>query len=102
MIKFSALYPNTEGATFDFGYYQSTHWPLTLQLLGASILRAELERGVAGAGGSRPPYIAAGHRYFDSMESFRQAFVPHLERFRADIPNFTNVAPLVQVSEVDA
>lgn len=100
MIKFSALYPNEEGATFDFAYYRSKHLPMTLSLLGDSVLRSELDRGVSGAGGSSAPYIAAGHIYFKSVESFRQAFLPHLARFRNDMPNFTNVEPLIQVSEI--
>jgi len=41
-----------------------------------------------------------GHLYFESLESFREAFLPHLAKFREDIPNFTNVQPSVQISEV--
>jgi len=100
MIKFSALYPNTENARFDFEYYRAKHLPLTLARLGSAVLRSELDRGIAGANGARVPYIAVGHLYFESLESFREAFLPHLAKFREDIPNFTNVQPSVQISEV--
>ena len=100
MIKFTALYPNNDGAVFDFDYYKSKHLPLTLSLLGGSVLRSELDKGVSGANGAPALYIAAGHLYFESVDALRATFFPHLRRLREDIPNFTNVEPLIQVSEI--
>ena len=34
------------------------------------------------------------------MESLVEAFTPHAEELRSDIQNFTDVAALVQISEV--
>jgi len=100
MIKFSALYPNTEGVTFNFDYYSNSHVPMTKHMLGDSLKDIGIEKGLAGAAGNKAPYIAIGHLYFDSFEGFRSKFLPHIEAFRQDIPNFTNVQPVIQISEV--
>jgi uncharacterized protein (TIGR02118 family) len=37
---------------------------------------------------------------FDSVESFQNAFGPNAEQIMADIPNFTNTQPQIQISEI--
>ena len=34
MIRFSLLYPRTDGATFDHGYYREHHVPLAMRAWG--------------------------------------------------------------------
>ncbi len=41
-----------------------------------------------------------GHLYFDSVEEFQTAFTPHAAEIMADIPNYTNIQPVIQISEV--
>jgi uncharacterized protein (TIGR02118 family) len=41
-----------------------------------------------------------GHLYFDSAEAFQAAFAPHAQAIMADIPNYTNIQPAIQISEV--
>jgi uncharacterized protein (TIGR02118 family) len=41
-----------------------------------------------------------GHLFFDSVEAFQAAFGPHVKAIMADVPNYTNVQPAVQISEV--
>jgi uncharacterized protein (TIGR02118 family) len=41
-----------------------------------------------------------GHIYFDSVEAFQTAFGPHAETIMADIPNYTDIEPTLQISEV--
>jgi uncharacterized protein (TIGR02118 family) len=41
-----------------------------------------------------------GHLYSDSITEFQAAFAPHAEAIMADIPNYTNVRPVIQISEV--
>jgi uncharacterized protein (TIGR02118 family) len=101
MIKVSVFYPNNEGAKFDMDYYCNKHIPLVRQKLGGSCKGAAVEQGIAGATpGSRPAFIAMGHLYFDSVEAFQTAFGPHAEAIMADIPNYTDVQPTIQISEV--
>ena len=40
------------------------------------------------------------HLLLDSVESFQAAFVPHAATIMADIPNYSAVQPIVQISEV--
>ena len=62
---------------------------------------AAVEQGIAGATpGSRPAFIAMGHLYFDSVQAFQTAFGPHAEAIMADIPNYTDIQPTIQISDV--
>jgi len=38
--------------------------------------------------------------YFKSMEEFQTGFFTHAGEMTADIPNFTDVTPQVQISEI--
>ena len=101
MIKLSALYPNNEDSKFDMGYYCETHIPMVQKKLGTACKRVAVEQGLGGATpGSRATYIAMGHLYFVSIEAFQVAFGPHTEAIMGDIPNYTNVQPVIQISEV--
>jgi len=45
-------------------------------------------------------YLAMGDLLFDSVEGFQKAFAAHAPEILADIPNYTNFQPIVQISEV--
>jgi len=101
MIKVSVFYPNNEGSKFDIEYYCRSHIPMVREKLGAACKGVAVEQGTAGATpGSRPGFIAMGHLYFDSMEAFQTAFGPHADAIMADIPNYTDIQPTIQISEV--
>jgi len=101
MIKVSVFYPNREGSKFDMDYYCKSHIPMVQQKLGAACKSVAVEHGLGGAApGSRPSYVAMGHLYFDSVEAFQAAFGPHAQAIMADVPNYTDIEPVIQVSEV--
>ncbi len=101
MIKISVLYPNTEGAKFDMAYYCQTHMPLVKRLLSPAIKNMAVDQGIGGFGpGSSAPFVAAGHLFFDSVEAFQTAFTPYMQEIMGDIPNYTNITPTIQVSEI--
>jgi uncharacterized protein (TIGR02118 family) len=101
MIKVSVFYPNHEGSKFDMDYYCSRHIPMVREKLGPACKGVAVEQGVGGATpGSRPGFIAMGHLYFDSIEAFQKAFGPHADTIMADIPNYTNIQPTIQFSDV--
>ena len=101
MIKVSVLYPNGAGTTFDMDYYLAQHMPMVKSKLGAACRSIAVEHGLGGAEpGSSPAYIAMGHLCFDSVDAFQAAFVPHAEAIVADIPNYTNAQPTIQISEI--
>lgn len=101
MIKVSVFYPNTKGARFDFQYYCDRHIPMVRAKLGKACKGAEVQRGLAVAStGSLLSFVAAGHLYFDSVEDFQASIGPHADEFRRDIPNYTNIEPFLEFSEV--
>lgn len=103
MIKVSVLYPNGDGSTFDHDYYLEHHMPMAAEVLGDALKGFAVDRGLSGVGPGEPPaYLAIGHLMFDSIEDFQSAFGPSAERIQADVPNYTNTTPTIQISEVRA
>lgn len=103
MTKISILYPNNKGARFDMRYYVETHMPLSIELLSPhpGFKGVSVERGLGGAEpGTDPAYVAMCHFLFDSIEGFVSAFTPHAARLQGDMPNYTDIKPVIQVSEV--
>jgi uncharacterized protein (TIGR02118 family) len=101
MIRVTVLYPATDGLTFDMDYYLKTHIPLFQKRMGPAMKDVRVERGVsAGAPGSPAPYVAMVHGTFDSVEAFETAFSPHAAEIQGDIPNYTRIRPVLQISEV--
>jgi len=101
MIKVSVFYPNEEGKKFDMTYYFNKHIPMVQEKLGSAVKRVGVEQGLSGAApGSRATYLLMAHLYFDSVAAFQTAFGPHVQTIMGDIPNFTNIQPTIQISEV--
>jgi uncharacterized protein (TIGR02118 family) len=103
MTKISILYPNDKSARFDLRYYVETHMPLSISLLSAhpGFKGVSVESGLGGAKpGSKAAYVAMCHFLFDSVEDFMAAFVPHAATLQGDMPNYTDIKPVIQLSEV--
>jgi uncharacterized protein (TIGR02118 family) len=101
MIKVSVMYPNRPDARFDHDYYRDKHMPMVAQLLGAACRRYSVDKGLGGGmPGQAAPFVAQCHLYFDSVEAFQATFAPHGKAIMADVPNYTDLQPQVQVSEV--
>ncbi len=101
MIKVSVFYPAGENKKFDMDYYCKRHMPLVQQTVGPACKSMAVEQGLAGgAPGAPPTYAAMGHLYFESLAAFEAAFLPHAQALLADVPNYTNIQPVIQISEV--
>jgi len=101
MIKVSLFYPYEEGKKFDMDYYLNSHIPMVQEKLGAALKGGAVEQGLSGGEpGSPATYVAMGHLLFDSVEAFQNSFGPHSEAIMADIPNYTDLQPTIQISEV--
>ena len=100
-IKVSALYPDGEGKTFDMDYYCNKHTPMVVDLLGDALIRATVEKGLSGVEpDSSATYAAMGNLYFESVEMFQNSFGTNANKIMGDLPNFTNIEPVIQISEV--
>jgi len=101
MIRVTVLYPNTPGARFDWAYYLNTHIPLALRRLGGAVKGSAVDQGVGGLQpGSPAPYVAIAQFLFDSVDALQQAFGPHADELLGDIPNYTDIQAVFQISEV--
>jgi len=90
----TSVFPNSEGAFFDFDYYIEKHVPMVLKLYGQSIRRYEIFKPISGGRGEKPAFIAVTQIWIADEEAFAKAGAEHAGKYRADIPKFTNVSPI--------
>ncbi len=103
MIKVSILYPNTPDGRFDMDYYLNKHMPMSINLLSTApgYQGVSVERGLGGGAPDAPrTYIATCHYLFDTVESFMAAFIPNRPLLQGDMPNYTDIESIIQISEV--
>lgn len=101
MIKMSVYYPADGDSKFDHDYYRTRHMPLLRERLGDACLRYEIDKGLAGREAeSAPEFVAACHVYSPNLAAFEEALAPHRAEIAADVANYTDIAPIVQISDV--
>jgi uncharacterized protein (TIGR02118 family) len=101
LIKVSVMYPFAEGKTFNMEYYETKHMPMVAGFLGANLTKYTIEKGVASGIPNQPlPYMAIGTFYVKSLSDYQAAIGPNRDAIRADFQNYTNIAPVILVSEV--
>jgi len=101
LIKISVMYPFAEGKTFNMEYYETKHMPMVAKFLGSNLVKYTIEKGVASGIPNQPlPYMAIGIFYIRSLADYQAAIAPNRDAIRADIANYTDVAPVILVSEV--
>ena len=100
MYKVSVMYPNRDGGRFDLEYYRTTHMDLVAKHLKPfGLVRTEVLRGISG-GGQPAPYICIGSLYFETVDGYEKGIAASGGTLRGDIPNFTDLSPVRQISEV--
>lgn len=103
MIRYTVMYSFTPGSRFDLDYYRDKHLALFLECAGKACLGYQIAKGISAVvPGSEPIYSVTCDVLFDSVESFEKALMPHVSRIRADIPKFTDIVPVRQISEIYA
>ena len=101
LIKVTVMYPYSEGARFDHTYYREVHMPMVKARLGSACHYYTIEKGVSGREpGSAPTFVAMCAFYCESAEAYRAASQAHTAEIRGDIANYTDIVPVVQLSEV--
>jgi uncharacterized protein (TIGR02118 family) len=101
LIKVGVFYPQSPGSKFDMRYYLEKHIPLVRQMVGSALKGVAVEQGLAGGTPGAPvTYVAMCHLLFDSVDRFEASFGAHAPEIMADIPNYTNIQPIIQISEV--
>lgn len=101
MVRVTILYPAIPGKRFDFDYYLKVHMPMSIALLGPTMKAVGVERGVSpGAPWPDHTYVAMCTFTCESKEAYEQAFFPHAARLQGDMANYTDIAPVIQISEI--
>lgn len=101
LIKVSVMYPFAEGKTFNMEYYETKHMPMVAGYIGSNLVKYTIEKGLASGIPDQPlPYMAIGTFYVKSLSDYQAAMAPNRDAIRADFVNYTNVAPVILVSEV--
>jgi len=100
-VKLVVTYPYAENAHFDFEYYVNRHVKMIEELLGSALKGCEIEKGLFGATPKeKPQYIARCCMHFESTEVMGSALSQHGKQIQSDVPNYTTIKPLMQVSEI--
>lgn len=95
------MYPYAEGKTFNMEYYETKHMPMVAKFLGSNLVKYTIEKGVASGIPNQPlPFMAIGTFYVKSLTDYQAAIAPNRDAIRADFSNYTNISPVILVSEV--
>ena len=101
MIKLTATYSNTKDLEFAKKYYTTKHGQLLSLLLADAVKASDMNVGLSGASPEqRAPYVAFANLTLESLALFQQSFGAYAKKILSDLPNFTKVRPVVQISEV--
>jgi len=101
MIKVSVMYPYTEGARFDHAYYRERHMPMVKSRLGKACSYYTVDKGLTGrAPGAPPTFVAMCAFICDSLQAYEAAMLQHGAEVLGDIAHYTDITPVIQVSEV--
>ncbi|NCD68823.1 EthD family reductase [Mucilaginibacter agri] len=101
MFKVTILYPNGDGKTFDMDYYQQKHMPMVAGFLGKNLKFYEIDKGISGrTPTNKVPYLAVGYFYVKDVAEYNKAVGQHRDAIIGDFKNYTNIQPIIQVSEV--
>ena len=81
------------GASFDHDYYRDSHVPLATKTWNPTSV--EIDKQIDG------PYVAAVHFTFESLDAMSTALASEgTAAIGADVPNYTTITPVRQVSEI--
>ena len=101
MILVSVLYPHHEGAKFDTDYYMNKHMKRVHECWdGMGMKMARVMQGQPGPDGKPPLYTVMTQLGFESPEAFDAAAKQHGGELFGDVPNFTDIKPVTQISTI--
>jgi uncharacterized protein (TIGR02118 family) len=101
VFRITAVYPHTHGSRFDADYYCGRHAAFAREMLTPAGLRdLRITIGTAALDGGPPPFWSVSELVFEDRAAFDAAMAQHGAALFADLPNYTDVAPLMQVSDL--
>ena len=101
MFKVEILYPNGDDKTFDMDYYEKKHMPMVAGFLGKNLKFYEINKGISGrTENNKPPFVAIGYFFVADVAEYNKAIAQNRDAILSDIKNYTNIQPVVQISEI--
>lgn len=101
MYKVTILYPNGEDRTFDMEYYKNNHMPMVAGFLGKNLKFYEIDKGISGrTPADKIPFVAIGYFYISDVAEYNNAIAQHRDAIVSDIKKYTNIQPVIQISEI--
>lgn len=92
-VTVHVLYPPSK--RFDWEYYKATH--MTMVGREMDLLHWSVAKGIEAV--TAPTYQAVATLVFESREKWLASFAASGSKLLADIPNYTDSQPVVQVTE---
>jgi uncharacterized protein (TIGR02118 family) len=101
MIKVIVSYPNQTGARFDLDYYLTRHMPMVAEKLGGALKGWSAEQGIgSGAPGAAAEFMIQATLTLETVEAFQAAMAISGPAIMADIKNYTDIQPHIQVNRI--
>lgn len=101
MFKVAVFYPNGNDKTFDMDYYEKKHMPMVAGFLGKNLKFYEIDKGIAGRiPNDKAPFVAIGYFFIRNVAEYNKAIGQNREAVISDFKNYTNIQPVVQISEI--
>ena len=101
MFKVAILYPNGDDKTFDMDYYEKKHMPMVAGFIGKNLKFYEIDIGLHGrTPNDKVPFLAIGYFYISDVAEYGKAIAENRDAVVNDFKNYTNVQPVVQISEI--
>ena len=102
MIRVTVSFTNEPGKKFDWDYFTGAHMGILHSELGhRGLVRVETDRGISAPDpNAPPPFIGVVHLIFNTVEEVHTAFMAAGRPVMGDIPNYTDIQPTVQISEM--
>jgi uncharacterized protein (TIGR02118 family) len=100
-FKVTILYPNGEDKTFDMDYYEKKHMPMVAGFIGKNLKFYEIDKGIAGrTPNDKAPFVAVGYFFINDVAEYNKAIAQNREAIVSDFKNYTNIQPVIQISEI--
>jgi uncharacterized protein (TIGR02118 family) len=101
MFKITILYPNGDDKTFNMDYYENKHMPMVAGFIGKNLKFYEIDKGIAGrTPNDKIPFLAIGYFYISDVAEYNKAIAQNRDALVNDFKNYTNIQPIVQISEI--
>jgi uncharacterized protein (TIGR02118 family) len=97
MTCVTVTYANKEDGRFDWDYYVNQHVPFVNQLLRTQLV---VRKGVVSLDGTAPRAVCVASIPINSLQEFQEMMAEHGAAIMGDVPNYTNIAPTVQIDEI--